>query len=163
FTYPTTATPGNTVDLKYQIIRKQKIKLTKVAQSNDIAALRIRYKEPESQESLLREFVVKHNSTSFNRASEDFQLAATVAGLGMMLRGSRHQGTLSFSGLKELGQTVLARNSVQEPNKKTESIQGKEAKGKPNAKPLSQNSRISQSQEVMELIERAAALYQPKR
>ncbi|MEE2641835.1 MAG: von Willebrand factor type A domain-containing protein [Planctomycetota bacterium] len=159
FTFPTTASPANTLDLKYQTIEKQKIRLTEVAASDDIAALRIRYKDPRGTESKLKEVTIQKNSTSFNRASRDFQLASAVAGLGMMLRGSRHRGTLTFAGLKELGQTLLADRgeSLDADSQPKKGERPEQATG--DSRGSSASPAEIQRKEIVELINRAEALY----
>ncbi len=103
-----TVADANTIDLKYQVIEEKKYSLTKDAGSNEIATLRIRFKQPESDESEKREFPVENNSTSFNRASKDLQFASSVAGLGLLLRNSKHRGSLNFEGLKEYATGALS-------------------------------------------------------
>ncbi len=106
-TFPTVA-DSNTIDLKYQMIEEKKYSLTKDAGSNEIATLRVRFKAPESDESEKREFPVENNSTSFNRASKDLQFASSVAGLGLLLRNSKHRGSLNFEGLEEYAAAALS-------------------------------------------------------
>lgn len=106
FTFPVVTEPRSD-DLKYQMIEKKKYSLTKVANSNEIATLRVRFKQPESDKGEDREFPVINNSTSFNRASKDFQFASSVAGLGLLLRKSKHRGSLNFEGLEEFATGAL--------------------------------------------------------
>lgn len=197
FAVPTSSSPGNEIDLKYQVVQERKVKLTELAKSNDIAALRIRFKPPTSDKSELREFTVQNNSRSYNRSSPEFKLATAVAGLGLMLRGSRHRGGLNYDNLREFGQTVLA--SVARPDagqpkesEKTDAT-GKSATGKngkngaeksatekadvdtdqpnPSTKTDSKSNEVNrsartrqqQAEEVMELINRAADLFQRSR
>ena len=161
FTFPTTASTPKPIDLKYQLVQKESIELTKVAASNDLAALRIRFKAPNASvdsESEEREFVVKNSNTKFNRASKEFQLSTAVAGLGMMLRGSKHRGVLNFENLKEFGQTVLADRPTAFAGKKDTSGE-KEL----NEDPVKLRKRRAQRQEVLELINRAADLYERRK
>ena len=175
FTFPTTVKIPREDILKYQRIQPKKYELTKLAESEDIAALRVHYKEPNAKlndDSIKREFVIKNNSTTFNRASQDFQLATAVTGLGLMLRGSQHRGTLNFAGLKEFGQSVLtdrkssAERSTSDAQEEDESkrVQDNEINDDKNRAKLNASRetirKMEQRMEILELIDRAANLYQ---
>lgn len=102
-----TALKVQPIDLKYQKVEEKKYSLTQAAKSDEVATLRIRFKDPESSTSGKLEMPVKKNATSFNRSSKDMQFAATVAGFGMLLRKSKHRGTLNYEGLAELATGAL--------------------------------------------------------
>ena len=65
---------------------------SKAAGSGELATLALRYKQPDANESKRIEFAVKNEDVSFTSASKDFRFAASVAGFGMLLRGSEHAG-----------------------------------------------------------------------
>ncbi|MDE5696424.1 MAG: VWA domain-containing protein [Lachnospiraceae bacterium] len=63
--------------------------------------LKIRYKEPDADESLLREYPVTEEDYT-GGPSEDFYFAAAVAEFGLMLRDSEYKGTASFENVLDL-------------------------------------------------------------
>lgn len=63
--------------------------------------LKIRYKEPDADESLLKEYPVKEEDYT-SKPSEDFYFAAAVAEFGLLLRDSEYKGTASFENIREL-------------------------------------------------------------
>ncbi len=67
-----------------------------------LGTLRLRYKEPHGTESkpLVAELIDEGRSAY--EASPDFQFAAAVAELGMLLRRSPHKGSASFDDLLQL-------------------------------------------------------------
>jgi len=88
--------------LKYQRVpEKPAAELTDQAQSGELLTLRLRYKEPDGNESKLLEFVAKDSGKRFGEASPDFQFAAAVASFGMVLRGSQYAGDLTLAGVEE--------------------------------------------------------------
>ena len=113
---------GGVDKLRYQASEKEfqvpsskfqvggKGQLTEVAKTGELLTLKLRYKEPEGNESTLREYPLKAGVTQvtgdrrqetgggqsppyrFEAASEDMRFAAAVASFGMILRGSEHRG-----------------------------------------------------------------------
>jgi len=82
--------PSSGVDpLKYQ----QPVENTEAASSSEVANVKIRYKEPEEEESRLMEFTVLDSGKKFDASSKDFKFAASVVGFGMVLRDSPYKGT----------------------------------------------------------------------
>ena len=53
------------------------VKLTEAAKNGELLTLALRYKEPEGFESTRIEFTLPAKAASFNRASPDFQFAAS--------------------------------------------------------------------------------------
>lgn len=168
FSFPTLTHPESSVDLKYQVVQKQTFTLTKSANSDDIAALRVRFKRPSAEKSELREFVVKNNVTHYSRASKDMKFVSTVAGLGLMLRGSRHRGSLNFAGLKELAQGAMSsemkdpksgRSSGVDPAKTPDPKNANNQPATPAESAETElGAELSRRKELLELIDRAAAL-----
>ena len=62
-------------DLKYQEVKE----LTTSANSNEILNIKLRYKSPDENKSKLMEKVVIDQHTPFNKTSENFRFAASVA------------------------------------------------------------------------------------
>ena len=65
---------------------------------NEIAFLRLRYKQPDSEVSQLLEWPIQRDQMigSWREASERFRFAAAVAGFGQKLRGGRYTGSFSY-------------------------------------------------------------------
>jgi Ca-activated chloride channel homolog len=84
--------PNRSVDpLKYQKIEKP-AQPSSAANSNEVATVKIRSKEPEKDRSVLSEYAIKETEGKFGNASGDFKFAAAVAAFGMVLRDSPHKG-----------------------------------------------------------------------
>lgn len=105
---------GHVVTALYEIIpvdSEQKIPETELKyqdNKNDTGVrngewlnLKIRYKEPDADESLLREYAVTEEDYE-SEPSEDFYFAAAVAEFGLMLRDSEYKGTASFENVRAL-------------------------------------------------------------
>lgn len=82
--------PASGVDpLKYQ----KTVETTRAASSDEVATVKIRYKDPEGDTSRLLEFPIKNSDSKFRSASKDFKFAASVAAFGMVLRDSPYKGS----------------------------------------------------------------------
>ena len=93
------ATGVSAVDeLKYQ----RTVEPTEAAASDELLTLKLRYKEPDGQESKLISTVVNDSDRGYAQASEDFRFAAAVAGFGLVLRGSQYRGELTLGAVQEL-------------------------------------------------------------
>jgi Ca-activated chloride channel family protein len=80
--------PGAGVDdLRYQETRP-----ARAAASNELMLVKLRYKDPEEDVSVRREFVVADGAADLDAVSDDFRFAAAVAGFGMLLGESDHLG-----------------------------------------------------------------------
>jgi Ca-activated chloride channel family protein len=72
------------------------------AKSDDLLTLKLRYKQPDGDESTKIESVAKDAGLTYAKASEDFKFAAAVAQYGMILRNSPYKGTATLDGVIEL-------------------------------------------------------------
>lgn len=70
-------------------------------QNGEWLNLKIRYKEPDADESLLREYPVTEEDYTGD-PSEDFYFAAAVAEFGLLLRDSEYRGNASFDNVRAL-------------------------------------------------------------
>ena len=79
-----------------------------VAHNNEIALLRLRYKQPGNDTSSLieRPILVTEIEKRVDRTSDSFRFAASVAGFGQLLRGGKHTEDFAYDDVLE-----LARNS----------------------------------------------------
>ncbi len=66
--------------------------------SDEIAFLRLRYKQPDSEASQLLEWPIRRAQIAgdWRDTSERFRFAAAVAGFGQLLRGGRYTGTFGY-------------------------------------------------------------------
>lgn len=100
--------------LKYQKTEapdpKKPEDLTDAATSGEMLTLWLRYKQPDGDKSRRLEFTLKDGGQKFNRASQDYQFAAAVASFGMMLRGSEHQGSMSYSAIEEIASSAVGKD-----------------------------------------------------
>ena len=76
-------------DLKYQ----QNSVKANAKDSDEIMTVKLRYKPPTEDKSILISQVVKDNAKPWRMVSEDFRFAASVASFGMNLRKSEHKGS----------------------------------------------------------------------
>jgi Ca-activated chloride channel family protein len=91
-------------ELKYQ----EPHAATDAATSGELLTLKLRYKDPEGQEShepLV--FPIKDGGHSFGQASADFKFASAVASFGMQLRNSEHKGETSYDAVLEIATASL--------------------------------------------------------
>ncbi len=72
--------------------------------------VKLRYKKPNEDSSRQFDRSAIDSGTDFAHASDDLKFAASVAGFGMMLRGSPYKGTLTYDGVLELAQPTLAQD-----------------------------------------------------
>ncbi len=98
--------PAGTDDASAQVADVDDLKYTSVAPrsekivaSDELLTLKIRYKDPEGGESKKLEFPLVDEGRRFAEASDDFQFAAAVAGLGMILRDSPHRGNATLASV----------------------------------------------------------------
>ena len=96
--------PGPTVDPNPFV---QGQEASPIADSAAWFRLRMRYKEPEGETSALMEQDAADTGTTFDKASTDFQWAASVASFGMLLRKSEHSGNMSLDGVLEIAESNL--------------------------------------------------------
>ena len=68
------------------------------ANTDELALVRVRYKEPDSETSTLIEQPVRKADMvrDLGEASADYRFAAAVAGLGQILRGGKYTGDFSY-------------------------------------------------------------------
>ena len=71
------------------------------ARGDEIAFLRLRYKQPDSDASQLQEWPIQRGQLAekWQATSERFRFAAAVAGFGQLLRGGRHTASFGYDGV----------------------------------------------------------------
>jgi Ca-activated chloride channel family protein len=70
--------------------------------SDELLTLKLRYKAPDADTSVLREFPLKDLGRRFENSTRDFRFGAAVVGYGMLLRGSPHKGSTNWELVHEL-------------------------------------------------------------
>lgn len=93
---------GHTVTALYEVVP-----VRGAATPTRVLTLRLRYKQPDEDESRLLEQKVRDPGTKFEDATSDFQFAAAVAAFGQKLRRSPHQGAITWGDIQE----IAARNA----------------------------------------------------
>lgn len=97
--------------LKYQKPQpKPKLQATEASKANELLTLKLRYKQPDGDESKLIERPLKNEIKDYAKASGDFKFAAAVASFGMQLRDSQYRGTATLDAVLELAQEGIGRD-----------------------------------------------------
>jgi secreted protein with Ig-like and vWFA domain len=78
--------------------------------SDELLTLKIRYKEPDGDESTKLEFPVEDSNQKFAAASEDFKFASAVASFGMLLRDSQFKGNATLAAVAEIAESSKSRD-----------------------------------------------------
>lgn len=102
---------GHTVTALYEIVPHgastdiasvDELKYQEKAQDNsssELLTVKFRYKQPDGDKSQLIEHPVSKTTQAFEKSSEDFQFSASVAGFGMILRGSEYKGDATYESV----------------------------------------------------------------
>jgi len=75
--------------------------------SEDLLTLALRYKHPQQDQSQLLSQTLVDQARPWDQASTDMRFAASVAGFGMLLRGSEHKGNTSYNQVLSWGEEGL--------------------------------------------------------
>ncbi|WP_342085864.1 vWA domain-containing protein [Dyadobacter sp. OTU695] len=65
--------------------------------SDEMMTVKVRYKKPDSEQSLLFELPVKAMPVAFEKCSENLRFASAVAEFGLLLRGSEYKGKATYA------------------------------------------------------------------
>lgn len=110
---------GHTVTAIYEIVPgKAKNTNLKYQQksgkpSNDLATVKLRYKKPNEDQSILKEVVIsKDAAKSWNSASEAFRFSAAVAGFSLILRESKYIEDFSIDQVLEIARESTSLNDL---------------------------------------------------
>jgi Ca-activated chloride channel family protein len=80
--------------------------------SDELLTLKIRYKQPDGDESTKLEFPITDGGQNFSSASGDFQFASAVASFGMLLRGSQFRGDATLAGVLEIAESAKGEDQL---------------------------------------------------
>ncbi len=92
--------------LKYQA----QIKETADALGGETATVKLRYKQPDEDDSRLIEIPLRDSGLGWQDSSRDFMFAAGVAAFGMILRDSPHKGSAGLDTVVELAESGMGRD-----------------------------------------------------
>jgi Ca-activated chloride channel family protein len=81
------------------------------AASGELLTLKMRYKQPEGDESHKLEWAITDDGKAFGAASDDFRFAAAVASFGLVLRNSEYRGDASYDAVAEITQSSLGEDA----------------------------------------------------
>ena len=116
---------GHTVTALYEVtltdsnnraidpLRYSNEKSVKTSHSNELAHLRLRYKEPTASKSKLIEQVIKTSDIKprLADASESYRFSASVAGFGQLLRGGKYTQDFAYDDVLELARKARGSDS----------------------------------------------------
>jgi Ca-activated chloride channel family protein len=80
---------------------------TPAAGSGELCFVKIRYKEPQGNESKLLSFPVLDRGEAFTSASVDLRFASSVAAFGMLLRDSKYKGSANWAMVRDAAKGAL--------------------------------------------------------
>ena len=86
--------------LRYQ--KKPEPATTPKAQGDELMHVKLRYKAPQGSTSEKVSFPVHARDNTVAETTNNFRFSAAVAGFGMLLRDSKHKGTLTFADVRRL-------------------------------------------------------------
>jgi Ca-activated chloride channel family protein len=75
--------------------------------NEEVMNIKLRYKKPDGDKSILIEHPLKDENIAFNSTSDNFRFAAAVAEFGMLLRNSQYKGNADFSSVKQTAQSAI--------------------------------------------------------
>ena len=96
--------PGSKADpLKYRAQPELKAE----AHGSEWLTLKLRYKQPDGEQSRLIEFPVEHDPAARTDDSDNYRWSAAVAGFGMLLRDSKYKGTTNVGLILDLARPAV--------------------------------------------------------
>ena len=113
---------GHTVTAIYEIVpsdgkvtsslRYQDSQLNEIGKGNEVAFLKIRYKDPKEANAASREVVepLIFNLKKLSETSDDFRFAAAVAEFGLLLRDSEYKAQASYDQVVELAKNAFGKD-----------------------------------------------------
>ncbi|MDR1887837.1 MAG: DUF3520 domain-containing protein, partial [Zoogloeaceae bacterium] len=99
--------------LRYQAQEAKKPATATPTQSDELAFIKLRYKKPDGEQSILIEQPITRAALqSLAQADDDFRLAAAVAGFGQLLRGTANLGTWNYKDARALAAESTTRQAA---------------------------------------------------
>ncbi len=103
-----TEVPGQpSVDpLRYQTLLNG-VSTEQAKYSDEMMTVKLRYKQPDSEQSSLVSHTIKGIPVSIDRSGTNFRFATAVASFGMLLRNSEHKGDANYQFIRSLAQGAI--------------------------------------------------------
>jgi len=79
--------------------------------SDEVMTIKLRYKQPDSDNSSLISYPVKGKPVSIDEGTDNFRFATAVASFGMLLRNSEYKGTASYHFTRSLAEKAMGRDT----------------------------------------------------
>jgi Ca-activated chloride channel family protein len=97
-----------TPELKYQDSEVS----DEAEQSNELLTLKLRYKQPDGNESILMVHPVLDEAVTRDRTSDNYRFSAAVAEFGMLLRDSSFKGDASYTEVLALAKDAMGEDEA---------------------------------------------------
>jgi Ca-activated chloride channel homolog len=111
---------GHTVTALYEVVpagqkvenpgvddlRYSKVEPSDTNFNAELLTVKLRYKEPDGDESRLLTMGLLDKNNSFENASENLRFASAVAGFGMLLRDSNYKGSVNFNEVWQIANSA---------------------------------------------------------
>ncbi len=97
-----------TPELKYQDSEVS----DEAVQSNELFNLKLRYKQPDGDESVLMVHPVLDAPLALDQTSDNYRFSAAVAGFGMLLRDSEFKGDATYADMRELARNAMGEDET---------------------------------------------------
>ena len=99
--------------LRYASVKSTKQNSSSESYSNELAYLRLRYKEPTSSKSKLIEQVIQADDieTGLENTSDRYRFSASVAGFAQLLRGGKHTEGFNYDDVLKLAREARGKDS----------------------------------------------------
>lgn len=101
---------GHSVTALYELIMQDEPPAENADEA--LLTLRLRYKQPDEDESTAMEFPVQDRGAQLESASGDFKFAAAVAAFGMILRDSPHRAGADIPLVLDLARSSFAESAA---------------------------------------------------
>ncbi len=83
-------------------LRYSKVEPSDTQFNAELLTVKLRYKEPDGDQSKLLTIGLLDNNKAFENASENLRFASAVAGFGMLLRDSNYKGDANFNSIRQI-------------------------------------------------------------
>ncbi|WAC13609.1 YfbK domain-containing protein [Dyadobacter pollutisoli] len=80
-------------------LKYQKNNASEISKTDEMLTIKIRYKNPDSEKSVLFDLPVKYTSKPMSACSENLRFASSVAEFGLLLRNSEFKGKSSYANV----------------------------------------------------------------
>ncbi|MBO9614725.1 MAG: von Willebrand factor type A domain-containing protein [Dyadobacter sp.] len=96
---------GTTDALKYQ-----QNNANPTGHSDEMMTVKVRYKKPDSEKSILFDLPVKATSVAFEKCTENLRFASAVAEFGLLLRSSEYKGKATYADVIQRARSAFGKD-----------------------------------------------------